>query len=180
PRSWPRCCSPRSRCSSSTSSRAGRSSPASWGSVASERATASDGTEGDGTEGGEAAMTGQGTGSGSPEAAPTRAAGPLAGARWPTAGISYGGDYNPEQWPEEVWAEDVRLMRAAGVNLVTVGVFSWGRLEPEEGRLETDWLDRVLDLLHGAGIGVDLATPSAAPPMWLHLKHPEILPVDRE
>jgi len=125
-------------------------------------------------------MTGQGTGPGSPEAAPARAVGPLAGARWPTAGISYGGDYNPEQWPEEVWAEDVRLMRAAGVNLVTVGVFSWGRLEPEEGRLETDWLDRVLDLLHGAGIGVDLATPSAAPPMWLHLKHPEILPVDRE
>ncbi len=99
---------------------------------------------------------------------------------WPTEGISYGGDYNPEQWPEEVWAEDVALMQRAGVTLVTVGVFSWGRLEPEQGRYDFGWLDRVLDLLHGAGIGVDLATPTAAPPIWLHLAHPEILPVDRD
>ena len=99
---------------------------------------------------------------------------------WPTEGFSYGGDYNPEQWPEEVWAEDVRLMQEAGVNLVSVGIFSWGQMEPEEGRYELEWLDRVLDLLHQGGIAVDLATPTAAPPVWLHLKHPEILPVDRE
>ena len=61
--------------------------------------------------------------------------------------VLYGGDYNPEQWPEEVWLEDVRLMREAGVNLVTVGVFSWGLLEPEPGRYEFGWLDHVLDLL---------------------------------
>ena len=60
--------------------------------------------------------------------------------------ILYGGDYNPEQWPEEVWEEDVRLMREAGVNLATVGVFSWSWLEPEPGRYELGWLDRVLDL----------------------------------
>jgi beta-galactosidase len=105
----------------------------------------------------------------------TRWAGP-----WPTDGIAFGADYNPEQWPEEVWADDVALMRQAGVNLVSLGIFSWGQLEPEEGRFELGWLDRILDLLHEAGIGVDLATPSAAPPVWLHLAHPEMLPVDAD
>ncbi|GIG23271.1 beta-galactosidase [Cellulomonas chitinilytica] len=100
--------------------------------------------------------------------------------RWPTDGIAFGADYNPEQWPQEVWAEDVSLMREAGVNLVSLGIFSWGQLEPEEGRFEFEWLDRILDLLHEAGIGVDLATPSAAPPVWLHLAHPEMLPVDAD
>lgn len=97
---------------------------------------------------------------------------------WPVPGIAFGGDYNPEQWPEEVWREDVALMREAGVTLVSVGIFSWGLLEPEPGRYDWGWLDRVLDLLHEGGIGVDLATPSAAPPIWLALEHPEMLPVD--
>lgn len=96
---------------------------------------------------------------------------------WPTHGLSFGADYNPEQWPEDVWLEDMALMREAGVNLVSVGIFSWGLLEPEEGVYDFGWLDRVLDLLHEHGIGVDLATPSAAPPVWLHRAHPEILPV---
>ena len=91
-------------------------------------------------------------------------------------GIAYGGDYNPEQWPRDVWNEDVRLMREAGVNLVTVGVFSWSRLEPEAGRLEWDDMDTVLDLLHAGGIAVDLATPTAAPPPWFAHAHPEALP----
>ena len=92
-------------------------------------------------------------------------------------GIGYGGDYNPEQWPEATWAEDVRLMAEAGVNLVTVGVFSWSRLQPAPGELTAGWLDRVLDLLAGARIGVDLATGTASPPPWLVAAHPEILPV---
>ena len=92
-------------------------------------------------------------------------------------GIAYGGDYNPEQWPESTWAEDIRLMAEAGVNLVTVGVFSWSRLQPAPGELTAGWLDRVLDLLAGAGIGVDLATGTASPPPWLVAAHPEILPV---
>ncbi|MGH3253301.1 MAG: beta-galactosidase, partial [Trebonia sp.] len=92
-------------------------------------------------------------------------------------GIGYGGDYNPEQWPESTWAEDIRLMTEAGVNLVTVGVFSWSRLQPAPGDLTAGWLDRVLDLLAGAGIGVDLATGTASPPPWLVAAHPEILPV---
>ncbi|MFC6079982.1 beta-galactosidase [Sphaerisporangium aureirubrum] len=89
----------------------------------------------------------------------------------------YGGDYNPEQWPEEVWEQDAALMRAAGVTLVTVGVFSWAELEPEPGRFRFGWMDRVLGLLHEAGIGVCLATPTAAPPPWFGLAHPDALPV---
>jgi beta-galactosidase len=92
-------------------------------------------------------------------------------------GIGYGGDYNPEQWPESTWAEDVRLMKEAGVNLVTVGVFSWSRLQPAPGELTAGWLDRVLDRLLDAEIGVDLATGTASPPPWLVTAHPEILPV---
>ncbi|GHH43458.1 beta-galactosidase [Streptomyces candidus] len=91
-------------------------------------------------------------------------------------GIAYGGDYNPEQWPSEVWQQDVRLMREAGVNLVTLGVFSWSRLEPRPGVHDWDLLDTVLDLLHENGIAVDLATPTAAPPPWFTRAHPASLP----
>jgi beta-galactosidase len=91
--------------------------------------------------------------------------------------IWYGGDYNPEQWPQEVWDEDVQLMQRAGVNLATVGVFSWAKLEPREGEFEFDWLDTVLDKLHEGGIRVDLATATASPPPWLTHHYPEVLPV---
>ncbi|MEV1016064.1 beta-galactosidase [Micromonospora sp. NPDC049801] len=96
--------------------------------------------------------------------------------RWQGEGIYFGGDYNPEQWPEQTWSEDVELMRRAGVNLVSVGIFSWARLEPHPGRFEFGWLDRVLDLLHDGGIQVDLATATASPPPWLSRAHPETLP----
>jgi beta-galactosidase len=92
-------------------------------------------------------------------------------------GIAYGSDYNPEQWPESTWAQDVALMAEAGVNLVTVGVFSWARLQLAPGKLTAGWLDRVLDLLASAGISADLATATASPPAWLVAAHPEILPV---
>jgi len=92
-------------------------------------------------------------------------------------GLAYGGDYNPEQWPEETWADDVRLMRQAGVTVVTVGVFSWALIEAKPGVYEFGWLDRVMDLLHDGGIAVDLATATASPPPWLSLRHPEMLPV---
>ena len=98
---------------------------------------------------------------------------PLAGPNGP---IAFGGDYNPEQWPEEVWHEDVRLMREAGVNLVSLGIFSWALLEPREGTYDFGWLDRVMDLLHEHGIAVDLATATASPPPWLSRAHPEMLP----
>ncbi|MET8362820.1 beta-galactosidase [Micromonospora sp. NPDC005194] len=96
--------------------------------------------------------------------------------RWQGNGIYFGGDYNPEQWPEQTWSEDVELMRRAGVNLVSVGIFSWALLEPAPGRFEFGWLDRVLDLLHDGGIQVDLATATASPPPWLARAHPETLP----
>lgn len=98
---------------------------------------------------------------------------------WPTT-VAFGGDYNPEQWPETVWADDVALMTEAGVTFVTVGVFAWSVLEPEPGRYETAWLDRVLDLLADADIAVDLATGTASPPSWLSRTYPQSLPVDRE
>ncbi|HEU4324240.1 MAG TPA: beta-galactosidase [Roseiflexaceae bacterium] len=91
--------------------------------------------------------------------------------------IIYGGDYNPEQWPEEVWEEDARLMREAGVNLVSLGVFAWARLEPRPGRYDFGWLDRAIDLLHAHDVAVNLATATAAPPPWLARQNPEILPV---
>ena len=91
------------------------------------------------------------------------------------ARIWYGGDYNPDQWPEEVWDEDVRLMTKAGVNLVSVGIFSWARIEPKEDVYDFDWLDRIIDKLGKAGIAVDLASATASPPMWLTQAHPEVL-----
>ena len=94
--------------------------------------------------------------------------------------VLYGGDYNPEQWSEEVWLEDVRLMREADVNLVSVGIFAWAGLEPEPGVYEFRWLDRVLDLLAEHGISAGLATATASPPAWLARRHPESLPVTRE
>ncbi|MDX3661542.1 beta-galactosidase [Streptomyces sp. ID05-26A] len=92
-------------------------------------------------------------------------------------GLAFGGDYNPEQWDEQTWKEDDALMRAAGVNLVTVGVFSWALLEPEEGRYDFAWLDAHVDRLHANGIAVDLATPTASPPPWFTLAHPDAMPV---
>ncbi|NNN31099.1 beta-galactosidase [Streptomyces sp. S3(2020)] len=94
-----------------------------------------------------------------------------------TPRLAFGADYNPEQWPREVWEEDVRLMREAGVNVVSVAIFSWARLQPTADTWDFGWLDEVMDLLHAGGIGVDLATATASPPPWLTTAHPEILPV---
>ncbi|WEV68871.1 beta-galactosidase [Bifidobacterium sp. ESL0775] len=102
---------------------------------------------------------------------------PLKGSR---PRIWYGGDYNPDQWPEEVWSEDVRLMGEAGVNIVSLGIFSWDRIEPREGEFDFGWLDKVIGMLGRAGIAVDLASATASPPLWLTQKHPEVLLRDQE
>jgi beta-galactosidase len=94
----------------------------------------------------------------------------------PDRRIHFGGDYYPEQWPEEVWAEDTRLMKEAGVTMVTAGVFAWARVEPRPGEYDFGWFDRVLDNLSQAGLRVCLATMTASPPPWLARLHPEILP----
>lgn len=91
--------------------------------------------------------------------------------------IAFGGDYNPEQWSRKTWREDVRLMREAGVNLVSVGIFSWALIEREEGSYTFDWLDEVLDLLHENGVSVDLANATASPPPWFSQRYPRSLPV---
>ncbi|MGM1017471.1 MAG: beta-galactosidase [Actinomycetota bacterium] len=93
--------------------------------------------------------------------------------------LLFGGDYNPEQWPEHVWHEDVALMQEAGVTTVTLGVFAWGLLEVDDDHWDWDWFDRIVGLLTDAEIEIDMATPTASPPIWLHRMHPDILPVDR-
>ena len=101
---------------------------------------------------------------------------------WPrgTRALRYGGDYNPEQWPREVWDTDVALMQEAGVNLVSVGIFSWAFLEPSEGLYDFTLLDEIMDLLAAAGIDVDLGTPTAVPPAWFWQAHPDAAPVTRD
>ncbi|WP_210649022.1 beta-galactosidase [Nocardioides sp. SYSU D00065] len=98
----------------------------------------------------------------------------------PLPALAFGGDYNPEQWSREIHEEDRALMREAGVDLVTLGVFSWAWLQPEPDRWEFGWLDDQMDSLHSAGIRVDLATATASPPPWLTHRHPEVLPVTHD
>jgi beta-galactosidase len=102
----------------------------------------------------------------------------------------FGVDYYPEHWvfphggtsenPEAQWQQDAELMVKAGINVVRVGDLSWGLCEPRDGKFEFDWLKRVMDIMGKAGIEVVLATPTAAPPVWLAQKHPEILPLDEK
>lgn len=93
--------------------------------------------------------------------------------------IMHGGDYNPEQWPESVWDDDVRLMQEAHVNIATVPVFGWVHLQPNEETYTFEWLDRVLDRLHAGGISACLATATASVPAWLDQKYPDVLRVDQ-
>ena len=94
-------------------------------------------------------------------------------------GIAFGGDYNPDQWPEEIWDDDVCLMKKAGVNTVALAIFSWDRIQPQENRWDFGWLDRIIDKLGKAGIATDLASATATAPLWLYEKHPEVLPCDK-
>lgn len=92
----------------------------------------------------------------------------------------HGGDYNPEQWirTPEVWDEDFRLMKLAGVNSISLGIFSWAMLEPEEGRFTFDWMDEIFARCQRDGIRVILATPGGGRPAWMAAKYPEVLRVD--
>ena len=94
-------------------------------------------------------------------------------------GIAFGGDYNPDQWPEDMWDDDIRLMKQAGVNTVALAIFSWDRIQPEKHRWEFGWLDCIIDKLGKAGIAVDLASATATAPLWLYEQHPEVLPHDK-
>lgn len=95
---------------------------------------------------------------------------------WATGTITLGCDYNPEQWNESVWHDDIALMRELGVDLVAINIFGWAQLQPQPGPFDFGRLDRIIDLLHAAGVRVNLGTGTASPPPWLARLHPETLP----
>ncbi|QDH33935.1 beta-galactosidase [Porphyrobacter sp. YT40] len=88
--------------------------------------------------------------------------------------------YYPEQWPEDIWAEDARRMREMGLALVRIGEFAWSRIEPEPGRYDWAWLDRAIETLHAAGLKVILGTPTATPPKWLVDRMPDMVAIDEQ
>ncbi|MBR6762826.1 MAG: beta-galactosidase [Clostridia bacterium] len=98
------------------------------------------------------------------------------------ADLIHGGDYNPDQWLlyPEILERDAELMREAGCNAMSIGIFAWATLEPEEGKYNFEWLDQVIDRLYAHGVYTILATPSAARPAWMAEKYPEVLRVNSD
>lgn len=92
--------------------------------------------------------------------------------------ILYGGDYNPEQWPEEIWEEDMRLFHLAHIDTVTLNVFSWATLQPDESTYDFTRLDKIMELVKKNGLQVCLATSTAAHPAWMARKYPDICRVE--
>lgn len=92
-------------------------------------------------------------------------------------GFIHGCDYNPDQWLSrpEILTEDIRLMKEAGINAVSLGMFSWSSYEPQEGNFQFQWLDNIMDALYQNGIHVILSTPSSAGPPWMTKKYPEVM-----
>lgn len=94
--------------------------------------------------------------------------------------VPYGGDYNPEQWPREIWEEDMRLLREAHIDIVTLNVFSWAALQPNETTYDFSRLDEIMELVTKNGMKVCMATSTGAHPAWMAKKYPDILRVDFE
>ncbi|MFC4455401.1 beta-galactosidase [Deinococcus sonorensis] len=94
--------------------------------------------------------------------------------------IPYGGDWNPEQWDREVWHEDIRLFREAGIDLLSINIFAWTRLQPDEQSFDFSLLDELFTLLHDNGMRVCLGTGTAAHPAWMATRYPDILRVDAQ
>jgi len=99
----------------------------------------------------------------------------------PTGRLFHGGDYNPDQWLDrpDILAEDLRLMKLAGINAVSLGIFTWVNLEPADGQYQFAWLDGIMENLWKNGVGVFLATPSGSKPAWLSQKYPEVCRCDK-
>lgn len=97
-----------------------------------------------------------------------------------TKKLLHGGDYNPEQWLNrpDILKKDIEMLKEAGCNVVSLGIFSWSTLEPEEGVYQTKWLEDIVGNLHENGIYTILATPTGARPKWMADKYPEVLRVD--
>jgi len=94
--------------------------------------------------------------------------------------MKFGVAYYPEQWPEDRWPEDARLMRLAGMDIVRMGEFAWSSLEPRRGQYNLDWLERATEVFAAEGLKVIIGTPTAAPPLWLFARHPSMPAWDRE
>lgn len=94
--------------------------------------------------------------------------------------ILYGGDYNPNQWPEEIWAEDMRIFRDAHINSATINVFSWAKIQPSENVYDFSCLDKMIDMLSRENYDIVLATSTAALPAWMVKKYPEVMSTDYE
>lgn len=96
--------------------------------------------------------------------------------------LLHGGDYNPDQWLDrpDILEEDIKMMKKAGVNTATVGVFSWSALEPQEGNFQFGWLHDIMDKLYENGIYTVLATPTGARPAWMDEKYPSVLRVEKD
>src|SRR5262245_11456003 len=86
--------------------------------------------------------------------------------------------YYPEQWPEELWADDAKRMAELGLRYVRIGEFAWSVIEPEPGAFAWGWLDRAVETLGRAGLKIVMGTPTATPPKWLVDRFPDVLPVD--
>lgn len=94
--------------------------------------------------------------------------------------VLYGGDYNPEQWPSEIWREDMRLLGIAGIDVVTINVFSWALLQPSEEIYNFSVLDEIIETVSAAGMKICLATGTATHPAWMARKYPEVLRVNSD
>ncbi|WP_323052393.1 beta-galactosidase [Pediococcus acidilactici] len=92
--------------------------------------------------------------------------------------LLFGGDYNPEQWPEESWPLDIQKLQQAHINSATINVFSWALLEPMEGKFNFSKLDKIINLLVQNNFKIVLATATAAMPAWMARKYPEVNRVD--
>ncbi|MFI6243584.1 beta-galactosidase [Micromonospora sp. NPDC050795] len=97
-----------------------------------------------------------------------------------SAKVPFGGDYNPEQWPEDVWKQDYRLFDTARIDLVTLGVFDWALTQPAEGTYDFALLDRIVERASAEGRGICLATGTGAHPPWLAKAYPEVTRTDFE
>lgn len=97
------------------------------------------------------------------------------------AALLHGADYNPEQWENYpgIIEKDIAMMKQAKCNVMSVGIFSWAKLEPREGEYDFAWLDSIIEKLYAAGIHIFLATPTGARPAWMSQKYPEVLRVGR-
>lgn len=92
--------------------------------------------------------------------------------------ILFGGDYNPEQWPKEVWYKDMQLLTKADINEATINVFSWAQIQPSEERYDFSMLDDIINLLTENHFQIVLATSTAALPAWMANRYPDVTRTD--